>query len=939
MNPNYWISNNNILFQREDGVLLIAGCNGNNNKTNTVPSNGYIGKPRELGLQLRSGETVAKFHAYYTRIFILTNQGRLLSLGEGRGDRFNDILNSCTYDKTRTQFGCQKQLNALNNFNFQSNTLPETVLPISQEFQTKLLANPDVIHERDFESYDERPTASLTSIKNTRWELLDMESFDKLRGQQRASYISNTQSEIERAFRSDDSNSWVKDSDKLDRAFKQLDTPEPLNNDNVKPSTSCQPIQPIHQHSSSSVNMNDHSISKTKNCVEDVVFGQHRIMYKIGEHFVVEIINNNYWPSVLEHFSTLHMQKINLDVNCYRICPACLPKHDRCLFLKHFVYLGKDNNHWLIFPIGATSPIVEYTHFTTDFDFDPHLLKWDHEQSLVYIILGNDLWYKSRVSNTLIKCRISVKKLLFMKSDYYDSLYNQTTSDCVLSVNSGISEDRTECIPIISNLIISNLRQIFRLCCLSNQYEFIFAYEEPLKNNEDRVSLRGDKIFVNVFGLKAYGQPNVSNIVFIDQFVMYAITSNTGQYSVNYLKFEKRISIHRIPLPVSAENISCVKFDGLIVLEVDAEQRYIYYSSSTDKHNFRQMMMPRIKDFTSQSLTIENLLFQPPLNLDDCGTVPIDKNDNNRTHYSKIINYIAKTSTPGYISIKTYKGEIREAFGRGVRVSSFTKTMHEFANQYLIRHNSITEFNSALIKNLDPGTLRFLGKILAFCFLNLDERLLYHMPLTLLSALLCKIPTQAEFEYIAEKEDPVAYQNLIAIKADPAIAPDIDYDEAIRSVCKFYPYTQIIEIARGFLENFYCPSLHLMNVVTLDEFLSGKYVLDVERLISQINIDTKILQEHVRSNIFTLFVNLIRSLNQKQLATLLYNLSGTSVINSSWIYGIKIVQETNKTAVKFGTCDHSVYVPKVLIEHFLNGDIDIDDIKQVLVPMCDILVD
>ena len=234
--------------------------------------------------------------------------------------------------------------------------------------------------------------------------------------------------------------------------------------------------------------------------------------------------------------------------------------------------------------------------------------------------------------------------------------------------------------------------------------------------------------------------------------------------------------------------------------------------------------------------------------------------------------------------------------GNGVTRAFMQDALSQFALEYLVQKGACTVYNTDAWRTMTPSEIFYVGRALAMVIGHTSSYLPVRLPLAFTTALAKREPTIEELEYFLLKTNPEIYETITSYSNNPVALVDCGYDtyqEALNQ-CVHYDgdaYTQFVSrvLADGFRSHALTSNLPVMNLPTLDYYLSGPFVIDRRQLKQKISD---------RGSIGTFIKGLIDKLPERKLAILLRNWSGSSTVMDT-NYG---VSESNDGGFTFRTC-------------------------------------
>ena len=248
------------------------------------------------------------------------------------------------------------------------------------------------------------------------------------------------------------------------------------------------------------------------------------------------------------------------------------------------------------------------------------------------------------------------------------------------------------------------------------------------------------------------------------------------------------------------------------------------------------------------------------------------------------------------------------SYGKGVKRVFVCDALAQFASTYLTQHNALTSFNLVAFDGITAPQLFAYGRMLHLAIAMTKQQLSIRLPLALLTALQGSEPTIDELEYFALKESPETFESMRPYRHDPSGLADCGYDSyqeclehAVHYSTSQPRLTDICAtLAAGITSLMPIKNLKLMNMPTIDYYLSGPYYIDRQRFKSMIRYSNDEC-EHI-------MVEVIDGLTEEQLAILLMNWSGTTVVMDKQYH---VSADTN---LEFSTCGLSLSLPRTMLQ-------------------------
>lgn len=269
------------------------------------------------------------------------------------------------------------------------------------------------------------------------------------------------------------------------------------------------------------------------------------------------------------------------------------------------------------------------------------------------------------------------------------------------------------------------------------------------------------------------------------------------------------------------------------------------------------------------------------------------------------------------LSITYIRESRRISYGEGVKRVFIQDAMAQFASTYLVQHSACSEFNLTAFESITAHQLHLYGRVLHFAMASVKSSLPLRLPIALLVALKGSEPTIEELEYFVQKETPEAFERMREYRFNPQTLTDCGYtsyreclqacvfydsqtpaiNNRVRSICK--------RIADGFTAHLPIQNIELMNLPTVDCYLSGDYNIDRDLLSRRIHGDST-LCEFMRQHIMTMPEN--------KLAILLKNWTGTAVLIDT-----RYKLDYRLKGIHFATCSSALSIQRELVNGKVQG--------------------
>ena len=288
---------------------------------------------------------------------------------------------------------------------------------------------------------------------------------------------------------------------------------------------------------------------------------------------------------------------------------------------------------------------------------------------------------------------------------------------------------------------------------------------------------------------------------------------------------------------------------------------------------------------------------------------------------------------PDRLEIMAYSGN-DTAGGDGVRRDVAERAVTQFASLYLTSHCTVSGLNTEAFGSVPDSIIISLGSVLHMCIVMLESYLPIHIPISVLEAVMGRDLTILEYEYVAKRESPEAFETMYTHRDDPDYMAACGYDSYLECLQAFVFYdpserAQHISqtIAKGILSYTSITNLPCLNLPTLNYYFSGLYCID------RLSLKQSIIGHRV---LIDLMHKLVDTATEEGLQGLLKNWSGTSVLLKE-SYSITASPE-DMNIIQFKACFLAVQIPMHLVvgEDKLEP---IDDLYALLTTPIDHIID
>jgi hypothetical protein len=661
---------------------------------------------------------------------------------------------------------------------------------------------------------------------------------------------------------------------------------------------------------------NENIIFEKKKCgidlfetdVDDVLFVSESIFFKKNGKLYVyeksarirELIYNNLGISVVR---LRNYYELNLPFEC-----------DKIIFKDNFIYLLNGSTHHIISSYlknttKQSNTIFSWIYFKCDLKINEDNIYFNPREGTIYVKYNNRIYkYCHKIKN--------IKQFVNDNSKTFFITYPDLIKVLVCIKNNGIYLDEGHLSKFLEHY--EPLSYMIDLRKLGNGNIIVIDIKDS-----PRHQTYDNTLFFNVHGLTYYNL-TICGIVFCDENddLFYCTEDILPESNYGTMEIEK-ISItdgnfyiykfNHFPKPVTN-----IQFTDYMII-VQSENKYFYHVIESDNLEISRFTEINCDMENNNNILCRHYIVRNKQSYDNHVTLRVNTEANKLKKLISIIEFLPRSTN---FSIDFVKGSGVISYGDGPKRDFMEAAIMEFSDKYLIKHNNCCEFNINEIKKLTDDKLFTIGKMLHAIIYHSDNYLPIRLPITLMAAILKKDPTIADFEYYIKLEDPETFEKMYSYRKDNELIKTFGYEsygECVdffsKSLCKYYHdedtnsiiKNTCLQIATGFIKYKNIKNLNMMNIPTLDYYLSGDYKIDVDLLLSLIKfITTKKTDEFS-----TVVKDIIRSMDQPKLTIFLKNWSGTSIVKRSKTYEINIEKNVNHD-VFFRTCSFELFINEKL---------------------------
>lgn len=250
------------------------------------------------------------------------------------------------------------------------------------------------------------------------------------------------------------------------------------------------------------------------------------------------------------------------------------------------------------------------------------------------------------------------------------------------------------------------------------------------------------------------------------------------------------------------------------------------------------------------------------------------------------------------------------ASGKGPTKEFINEALVDFSDKYLVVNpNKTVEYNTTAMSSFTDLDLVSVGNMLSYIIFN-HGMLPIRLPLTLLSTILKKVPTNKELEYFLKIYDQDVLTNVLMYKYDHENMLTFgfgNYHTTLRAMCKFHSDDSIKRLDRlislGFNNYHKISNIDKMDLPTLEYMMSGDFIINKKKFAEDIKID----DDNCKFDKVA-FRSKIEKLTDDQFRTMLKNWSASYVIDPKSGYSIGIDNSMNTALLTIQTCTNSIYI-------------------------------
>ena len=918
------LSGGNILLTNSDNVLFILGQNinrvtgfGNNDDT--------IYSPIGIGVTLDNDDSVKKFHCYDKLLAIFTTKGKLfvsrhLEIDEKKPTEENSSHGShmITPEITHNQ----------SDRSYLTRYLTHTVDHLQRE---------SIILDIPIEYLPQRPNGELESNDTTNHSV-DVSNENDENSNDENSSDENSSNENS----SDENNHVIIQENSGDYQFH-------LRNDDISQFQNSLYLDSIlHMYKKNKRSYNQKSrkgFDLITDEISEILFVSDTILFKKNNS--IFIFSKKINPKNISVVKNLGISVIpsGEQKNYYQLF---LPfEYEKIVFTDKFIYLcsgnfhhiisGRDHNRCLIYNIKLNLlrkyPFVWF-YFRSDIHISEKNIYYDPGTTVIYVKNENDLYKYCYSTHTIEKYSEGDEnsKILILTTDDEINIIMFHIKGNDLWIDAGNLKKEINNQPLLKYMIDTDTDSDIGMILIDVDMD-----------GTNRYICSKNILFFNIRGLKYY-KLMTNGLIYYDENTLFFYSideleeSHYGTSEIDKIELSNNTYYVYVfnNLP---SNIKSISFTHELIL-LDCYDKFYYHAIGSDNISLNKFTEITISNVTKNNLLIKHHILYPNINFENKITLSINLVSNN---LEKMLSIAEMLPNDYNFSIEQVCKNKVISYGDGPKREFIDTAITFFSDKYLISYNRCCEFNLDMMKDISDDQLYYMGKMLHIMICHNKSHLPIRLPLSLLSALVEKEPTIDELEYFAKIEDPETFKNILECKDNIELIKEtgrVDYKHCLLELCK-YNYCENNEfnekikhiskqIAMGMLEYTKIKNLSIMNLPTLDYYLSGDYLLNRKLFFKNLNVYSPSNTDYSLK-----VIEIINNLSDDKLSDLLKNWSGTSIVRKSYTYVIHILNDI-KDKIFFGTCGTYIDISENLLTDTKFNDQIIDLLTVPINTMVDI---
>ena len=609
------------------------------------------------------------------------------------------------------------------------------------------------------------------------------------------------------------------------------------------------------------------------------------------------------------------------------------------VFTKHFVYHRSGSFHYIMF--STETIYVDCTYFKTELEFSPEDIYIDHESGSVYIQVDSRAYTYDMKAHGLVRVWDDNNNITSTKI-----IYNQGETGVSICVSDGsniwyIYGDDPDCINNMGSDPHSSdnslgLMEVPPSSIISSIIDFESFDDFPMyivsSPEATRYRTTPESIVINIGDLPINNWVQTTEgIIILDSGTLYYYcpfelneeTYNTMEVDKIKLNNGGTMYIYMfkdMPHPIESLNAS----ESIITIKSSDKYYYIILHAGDFKvGKFTELSLEEISVVTP---TVNKSLVMRQKKTYDDSIVHEFNISPNVDKFDRFLIICDLTKGNADFDIQYSSKTQVNAIGNGARREFMEQSLDTFTSKYLVCDRSYPKFNLEEISKLSSEEHFNLGIMFHYVLSTNKNPIMFRLPINLLEAIASRTITLAELEFFANIQDKEVYAQLLPFKSDIEAFKALDcgfdtYEEKLREMCNYELNNEKLtsickDIADGFKFYMRTPNIDIMNIPTLDYYVSGDFTIDRDKLISLIHIDGSGFPPF-----YKIIADIIKDLPEQKLIILLRNWSASSVVDRKQRYNITVEDVKTPTSEKyyppdihFQTCSFRMFINKKLVD-------------------------
>lgn len=630
--------------------------------------------------------------------------------------------------------------------------------------------------------------------------------------------------------------------------------------------------------------------------VDKIMIIYNTIIFSIKDNLYLFDLSINIENAIINKKMGLSMILYH-DYDCpyYKIC---FPFNIHgAIFHNKFIYFYVNNyHHVLLVSEYQCNMNILWIYFTADFPIDHTNIFANSSDSTIYIIKFNKIFIYNHATHTIEQ----------ISSTNYIKIFVLNSNDDIDTIICTLQKD---------GLWMFNTNDHYKIC----NYDSLLYYFIDINvyqnsnlilinvNNESLYTTKGVNFYFNIYNVIYYKLLDNGIIYYYDDTIYYCTTDILLEEKYGTIEIDKiEVGVDTYYIYVFnniPKNIQEISLSNSLIMVKTSNKYYYHAFISETNHDFTVNKFTEIIINNDTKLVMKHQIIRYKKIFSSTIDLNIGINSNK---YYKFLNIIELLGNDVDFNIIYVNQNKTVSHGDGPKREFMNIAIKQFSELYLIDNN----YNMDTIIKLSKEELINIGYMLHTVICHSKNSLPVRLPLSLLHEIKKKDFTIEELEYFLHIHDPTTYNTIIVYRDNPTALAELDsydtYIDLLNGLCNIMDIYHNISsnIAIGFLEYAEIKNLDIMNYPTLDYYLSGNYVIDRNILLKNLKIKNKYLD---------IMTQIIISLPEVQLVTLLMNWTGTSIVKSLYEYTIIVNDNIDNLDINFATCTMTIYLSKRII--------------------------